>query len=121
MTAFREIMGNIRAVDIRQEEGEVGTDDYDFLNDLDMRFSAVLDGTDTPAVVDIHTDPASGFVLEEAVGIPLAVEYKGLKGTRSTCYEFKQPIGERLTDEEWKEMVAEKKPVRSVTQILMDK
>ncbi len=80
IAAFREIMENLRAVAVRQGENGLRKEDFDFLNDLDTTLSAVLEGTDAPVVVDVHTEPASGLVLEEGIGTPLAVEYRGNRG-----------------------------------------
>jgi len=70
-------------------------------------------------VVDVHTDPNTGYVLEEATGKPFILlvnvnigggvdEYYG--GAYFYC-EFKQPITDRLNDKEWKELIDRYKPV----------
>jgi len=64
-------------------------------------------------VADVHTDPNSGQVLEEATGSParlyLLVQIDGkpyvAQGAVYTYYEFKQPMSDRLTDEAWQEML----------------
>ncbi|MBD3286546.1 DUF3160 domain-containing protein [candidate division WOR-3 bacterium] len=62
---------------------------------------------------DVHTDPNSGLVLEEATGDParlyVIVEIEGkpyvARGGTYTYYEFKHPISERLTDEAWHDLL----------------
>ncbi|MEA3311902.1 MAG: DUF3160 domain-containing protein [candidate division WOR-3 bacterium] len=64
-------------------------------------------------VADVHTDPNSGQVLEEATGSParlyVLVEIDAkpyvAQGATYTYYEFKQPMSDRLTDEAWQEML----------------
>ena len=60
-------------------------------------------------VADVHTDPNSGSVLEEAVGNPCKVyavipfygkQYLAV-GACFSYYEFTKPMNQRMTDEEW--------------------
>ena len=61
-------------------------------------------------VADVHTEHASGQCLEVATGgampIYVVLEHEGIPylhvGGVYSYYEFIQPIGERLTDEEWR-------------------
>jgi hypothetical protein len=63
-------------------------------------------------IADVHTDTNSGQVLEEAVGdafpIYVIVLVEGRQvvtvGGVFSYYEFKQPMSNRLTDEEWQEL-----------------
>ena len=65
-------------------------------------------------VADVHTDPNTKMVLEEAVGYPaemyVIVEVEGrlkvTKGALFTYYEFVHPMNDRLTDEAWQEKLA---------------
>ena len=68
----------------------------------------------TPMIADVHTDVNTKLVLEEAVGYvkTLLVAYKTtdekihlVVGPVFSYYEFKQPMSERLTDSQWKEML----------------
>lgn len=57
-------------------------------------------------IADVHTDPNSGKVLEEAVGYPseIYVKLPGnkiVKGGVFSYYEFKAQMEERYTDEKW--------------------
>ncbi len=68
----------------------------------------------TALIADVHTDPNSGNVLEVAVGNPFLIfvvvqDHSGqlylTRGVTFSFYEFKQPYDQRLTDEEWQEML----------------
>jgi hypothetical protein len=112
-----------RLIRISQDELEsdpLTEDDYDFirnfaeeLNDIVVGIGAR--GKETILVADVHTDLNSPMeVLEEGVGYVdlIVVAYEVPEGDillgagpALSYYEFKQPIGERLTDEQWKDML----------------
>ncbi len=62
-------------------------------------------------VVDVATDPSEGLVLEIATGSPstiyVIVSVDGVRkiatGTVFSFYQFTQPIGDRMTDTQWRE------------------
>jgi hypothetical protein len=62
-------------------------------------------------IADVHTDLTKQEILYEAVGIPnyIYVAVKDQNGARLTKglvyahYEFSGPLGERLTDEKWRQ------------------
>lgn len=64
-------------------------------------------------IADVHTDVAKKQILYEADGIPnyIYVAVKDVNGTRLTkglvysYYEFTNPLGKRLTDEDWQKSV----------------
>ncbi len=68
-------------------------------------------------IADVHTDPNSGQVLEEAVGNPMViyavvpiivnghVEVILTRGGTFSYYEFEWPMNDRLTDEAWQSML----------------
>ena len=64
-------------------------------------------------ITDVHTDTNSGQVLQEAVGFPfiiyIKIYNKGkeqiFQGPVFSYYEFKQPMSNRLTDEQWQKML----------------
>jgi len=71
-------------------------------------------GKETTLVVDVHTDVNSEQVLEEGIGYVdlVLVAYKIPEGNiilgagpTFSYYEFKQPMSDRLTDEQWKELL----------------
>jgi hypothetical protein len=65
-------------------------------------------------VTDVHTDSFDQMALEEAVGSPQRI-YVAVKDNSGGCrvcvgyvysyYEFTRPISQRMTDDEWKELV----------------
>ncbi|MBE9522169.1 MAG: DUF3160 domain-containing protein, partial [Proteobacteria bacterium] len=79
--------------------------------------SKITSGTDDKMAViaDVHTDPNSGHVLEEAVGFPSIIYVKVsiggkdqiVRGPVFSYYEFKQPMSNRLTDEQWQKILKE--------------
>jgi hypothetical protein len=78
-----------------------------FLNELDLDLAKLTQRTDTPVVVDIHSEPNSRQVVEEGVALPKPAQMQ-IPGTGKAAWgalfqhrEFKQPIDQRLTDEEW--------------------
>ena len=75
-----------------------------------------------PTVVDVHTDPNKGEVLEEGVGacnlLAVAIDNEDDRmiyvGPAYTYFEFRHPAEKRLTDMEWAMMLSnrEQKPPR---------
>jgi hypothetical protein len=72
-------------------------------------------------VVDVHTDPTNGEVLEQAVGnctyLVAAIDSEDDRmiyvGPAYSYYEFRQPADARLTDQEWqRQLQLEKEPPR---------
>jgi hypothetical protein len=67
-------------------------------------------------IADVHTDLNTKQVLEEGVGSPFdiyvivedAKGYRLCRGAVFSYYEFKHPMGDRLTDERWQEMGKER-------------
>jgi len=106
---------------------ELSEDDYAFIRNFGEELDSIVTGVEaqgkeTTLVADVHTDANSGLVLEEGVGyVDLAlVAYKlpggGFilgAGPTLSYYEFKQPMSDRLTDEQWKETLEQgKQPSR---------
>ena len=121
-------LGNLEAVLERSlriaitelEGAELTEDDYNFIRDFGKGLESVIcgveaEGKETTIVADVHTDTNSPQeVLEEGVGYVdlILVAYKVPDGRTIigagptlSYYEFKQPIGNRLTDEQWKQML----------------
>ncbi len=106
------------------ENEELSQEDYDFIRDFGESLEDTLQGVDerarkTTMVADVHTDQNSKQVLEEAVGYVrlMIVAYKVPDGRIlvgagpvMSYYEFRQPMGDRLTDEGWKEMLGTDPP-----------
>jgi hypothetical protein len=65
-------------------------------------------------IADVHTDPNTMMVLEEAVGNPMFIyvavsigdEVFLTRGGVFSYYEFLQPMNDRLTDEAWQSMIS---------------
>jgi len=81
---------------------------------------------DMAVVADVHTDGHVKEVLEEGVGraveiwvvVPIRGKLWLTRGTVFSQYEFREPMSNRLTDEEWQKRVAAGKnpPLASWTQ-----
>jgi hypothetical protein len=59
-------------------------------------------------IIDVHSDPVSGEVLQEALGngrssLFTAKDGKRAMGVIFTCYEFRRPASRRMNDERWRE------------------
>ncbi len=89
---------------------ELTENDIVFLNDLDHQLFKLIGRRDRPIVVDIHSDAASGRVVQEGLGWPRVVE-KDLgqsprpRGALFRHYELHQPMSERLNDMAWSELL----------------
>ncbi len=128
-----EIFDKLTVLSIKELENEELTDDdLSFLHYVgkDFQILALTDYgiTDysnlesdkrTALVVDVFTDPNSHQVLEVAVGNPFLIyvivqDHTGglylTRGVTFSYYEFKQPYDQRLTDEEWQEMLDSSPP-----------
>ena len=116
-----------RLLEISKQELEnkkLSQSDYGFIrNFADAVERAVAgvnqQGLETTIVADVHTDTNSGQVLEEGTGYlrMVAAAYPmpdgGIVvgfGPAFSYYEFKQPMSQRLTDEEWKKMLRSDPP-----------
>lgn len=90
--------------------GELDAEQQALLNTLDRHLLDLTGGPDQPIVIDIHSSPATGQVVEEGTGYARVVVAAGgseARGARFSHYEFKQPIAQRLTDDEWRAMLAD--------------
>ncbi len=111
-----------RLITISQDElegKELSEEDYEFIRNFGQQLDSIVTGVETRGkettlVADVHTDVNSGQVLEEGLGyVDLAlVAYKVPEGSvilgagpTLSYYEFKQPMNDRLTDEQWKELL----------------
>jgi hypothetical protein len=74
-----------------------------YLNGLDLELMALTKREDTPIVVDVHTETNSRQVLQEGLAHPWVTEVRGARGALFAHREFKQPMDQRLTDEEWEQ------------------
>jgi hypothetical protein len=90
--------------------GPLSADDQAFLNDLDLNLKELIGARDRPLVVDVHTSPATGDLLEQGLGLAQPVYHRpegrpAARGALSTHYELRVPIEQRLDDQAWREML----------------
>lgn len=134
LAQFQSTFATLERIAKKELAGEIPTDEeYKFIEDIGYRlripaygfphhrdvsenFMEAID-REMPMVADVHTDVNSKQVLEEAVGLPMElyivcpVDNKPTVciGVVYSYYEFKQPMNERLTDEEWRKTLNEGK------------
>lgn len=82
------------------------------LNDLDEELVRHAGAEDAPIVTDIHTDPNTRQVVQEGLAHPEVVSLGKAKGARFVHREFKQPMEQRLTDEEWSQQLQREERAR---------
>jgi hypothetical protein len=120
LISLETIIKRLLTISSAELEGEELTPgDYQFIDSFGEHLDEVITGVNaqgkqTTIVADVHTDTNSAQVLEEAVGYVnlLVVAYKTPDGQILlgagpvfSYYEFKQPMSDRLTDEEWKTLL----------------
>jgi len=121
MKAFADILDTCSDIAWREiKTGVCNPEDTEFLNKLDKRLLKLTGKSDQPVVVDVHSEPTSGLVLEEGLGHPVIVtrEIKGSKvparGGLFNYYEFKHPMDDRLTNEKWQAMLKDKSAMKAL-------
>ena len=102
------------------ENKELQESDYEFIRNFGQQLDSIVagvetEGKETTIVADVHTDTnPPQEVLEEGIGYVdlILAAYKVPDGRIIvgagpvfSYHEFKQPISERLTDEEWERML----------------
>ncbi len=125
LTSLEEIISRLIQISEKELLNEPLTQgDCDFIRDFAEELDDVLSGVDSKAkkttlVADVHTDTNTNQALEEATGYVrlVVVAYRQPDGSVVlgagpvfSYYEFKQPISQRLTDEAWREKLAEDPP-----------
>jgi hypothetical protein len=121
-----------RLLNISKDELEgkdLTDDDYLFIQTFGEQLTSIVTGVnnqgkETTIIADVHTDTNTLQVLEEGVGYVdlIIVAYKNPDGSIIagagpvlSYYEFKQPMSDRLTDEQWKQQLEnEQQPDRPV-------
>jgi hypothetical protein len=99
---FETILKRCLAISFRElQEKPLSVKDQAFLNNLDLQLLKLTKTKDQPIVVDIHTNPASLEVVQEGIGFARMVSRDKARGALFTHYEFKQPLKERLDNEQW--------------------
>ncbi|MHA1302879.1 MAG: DUF3160 domain-containing protein [Candidatus Heimdallarchaeaceae archaeon] len=133
LSSIADIFDRLTEISIKELENKVLTqDDLIFINDVGEEISDIAsyndpeydpwvsEADDRMAIVaDVHTDTNSGKVLEVATGDPYTIyvivqnqngKLRLTIGGTYSYFEFKQPITERLSDEEWHEMLDNNPP-----------
>jgi len=121
LASLEAVLDRSLRIAVSQLEGaELTENDYDFIRDFGNSLESVIcgveaEGKETTIVADVHTDTnPPQEVLEEGVGYVdlILVAYKVPDGRiiigagpTLSYYEFKQPIDNRLTNEQWKQML----------------
>jgi hypothetical protein len=130
LSRLSELAGNLLTISNKELTNETLTDaEYDLIRTYggtlehfwteavkDQNKSEYLDPQEIPSslVTDIATDP-NGSVLEIADGrpseilviVPVAGKLKIVSGAVYNFYQFTQPISDRLTDAEWRQMIGQ--------------
>jgi hypothetical protein len=108
------------------ENEELTQEDYEFIENFGDELNGVIEEVDekakkTTIIADVHTEGNTQQVLEEGVGYVdmMVVAYKLPDGRIligagpvMSYYEFKQPMSERLTDEQWRDLLSSQPPER---------
>ncbi|AKB31143.1 hypothetical protein MSSIH_0453 [Methanosarcina siciliae HI350] len=125
-TTLENTLERLLEISIKELENEELTDEeYEFIRNFDQNIAPMLENVDIKSqtsvlVADVYTGPG-GNVLEEGTGKLdlMVVAYKQPDGRIvlgagpvMSYYEFWQPSGERLTDEEWRSMLNNNPPER---------
>ncbi len=124
-TTLENTLEKLLEISIKELENKELTDaEYEFIRNFGQNISPMLENVDEDSqrsvmVADVYTSPAG--VLEEGTGKLdlIIVAYKQPDGRIvlgagpvMSYYEFWQPSGQRLTDEEWRDMLKNNPPER---------
>ena len=117
---LEELLQDVLVIVAKQLTNEqLSTEDRNFIEGLPWILGSIIVGTEdialkTTLVADVHTNPVDEMVVEEATGkvdlIVVACPMPDGKaflaaGPVLSYYEFKHPMGDRLTDETWRELL----------------
>ena len=121
LTELRDLLHRLTEISVKELKGEELTEEDE---ELIMRYPYILDELmsgvrkrvkDSRVIADVFTDPNTNSVLEVGTGyfdyIIVAYKLPGGKaylsvGIVMSYYEFTWPQNNRLTDEEWREMLS---------------
>jgi len=122
---LEEIIGNLLRISLIELRNEpISQEDADYIKYIASRLERCIEGIEenedkTTIIADVLTDGNTRQVLEEGVGYVkmMMVAYRIPDGRIAlgvgpvmSCYEFKHPMGDRLTDEKWREMLGQSPP-----------
>lgn len=125
LKAMEKLLENLLGISLKELNGEkLSKEEEDFISMFPEYVEEITAGLNeksksTVLIADVHTDANTQQCLEEAVGyldlILVAYKTEGIHigaGATLSYYEFKQPITQRLTDEDWKEILENSAPER---------
>lgn len=108
---FAQVLSELRRIAFKETQGvPLSQADEDYLNGLDTVLVRLTGGVDGAIVVDVHSNPGTNQVLEEGTRAAY-VSHSAWPGSRAngglfSVSEFRQPLNDRLTDEQWRNQVA---------------
>lgn len=119
---FKSIISLYQTIAKKEMNGQIVTEsEYERLRTTNLAFIALPFGAEDPdedsgkvaLIADIHTDAVKGQILYEATGQPYIMlayvnnenDPRLVVGLAFNHYELIEPLGRRLTDEDWKERV----------------
>lgn len=121
----QSVMERIKEISEKELAGKpISAEDADFLKYFSSSLQGALsdggdvtEGVETSLIADVHTDQNSSSVLEVASGnLDLAIivyarpdgHIEAALGPVLSYWEFTWPMGDRLTDEKWRELTGDK-------------
>jgi Protein of unknown function (DUF3160) len=126
LSLLEDVLGHLTAIAVGELEGHGPTaSDGSYISQFPQTLAPLVQGLSdsqagqTALVADVHTDGNTGQVLEEGVGyVKLLVGAYPLPEGRMVLgagpvfsyYEFKSPMNNRLTDEQWTNLLASANP-----------
>ncbi len=121
LASLETVLSRLEAISLTQLAGNpLSPADVNYLLAIDAALEPLIEGIDdergfrSALVADVHTDINTEQVLEEGVGFLelIVVAFPHADGTMRLAagpvfsqYEFKWPLSNRLTDEQWFEML----------------
>jgi len=100
---FIKLVQNLQVIATQQQAGQtLSPENESFLNNIDEDLLALVGKEDMPIVVDVYTNPQDQLVIQEAIGHPKMIYQQKARGAQLKHYEFKYPMSQRLTNEEWR-------------------
>lgn len=106
--AFADIMDKLVESSAKSAYGgALSRTDIEYLNNVDRVLLNLTGSPDSPVVVDVHTNPNENQVVQQGTGYARIVfnepvDKQHHRGARFSFHEFKQPIAERLSVEQWR-------------------
>ena len=133
LLGLADIFDNLTAISIKELENQPLTEeDIRYINFAGFNIASLATFNDPEAdpwtsetdermavIADVHTDPNTGQVLEVGSGDPYTIyvvvqDHKGklrlTRGGTFSYFEFLHPMADRLTDEQWHDMIDNNPP-----------